>query len=80
MAAVGKLAIRAVFADDSKSTITIDNINPQTGVNPQLKSLIMNFNTERGGTLAGKMKSKNGFNWIGIDSATYTVTNRQYIF
>lgn len=80
MAAVGKLAIRAVFADDSKATITIDNINPQTGVNPQIKNIIINFNTERGGTLADKMKSKNGFSWIGIDSATYTVTNRQYIF
>ena len=80
MAAVGKLAIRAVFADDSKSTITIDNINPQTGVNPQIKSLIMNFNAERGGTLASKMKSKNGFNWIGIDKATAVQTRRTYIF
>lgn len=80
MAAVGKLSIRAVFADDSKATLAIDNINPQNGVNPNIKTLIQNFNAQSGGTLATKMKSKNGFNWIGIDQAYYTVTDRTYIF
>lgn len=80
MAAVGKLSIRAVFADETKSTITIDNINPTSGVNPQLKAIIQNFNAQSGGELATKLKSKNGFNWTGIDRAIYTVTDRQYIF
>lgn len=80
MAAVGKLALRCVFADETKQTITIDNINPTKGVNTNIRSIITNFNNAKGGTLTGKMQSKNGFNWVGIDKATYTVTDRQYIF
>lgn len=80
MAAVGKLAVRLVFADDTKNTITIDNINPDNGVNPDIKAIIRNFNGNAGGTLSTKIKSKNGFNCIGIDSAVYTVTDRNYIF
>jgi len=80
MAAVGKLAVRCVFADDTKQTINIDNINPQHGVNTNIRSIIMNFNDMQGGTLTSKMKSKNGANWIGIDKASYTVTDRTYIF
>lgn len=75
-----KLSIRAVFADDTKETITINNINPQVGVNPNMVTLIMNFNANKGGTLSSKMKSKNGANWIGIDKATTIETRRTYIF
>lgn len=75
-----KLALRLVYADDSKETITINNISPTNGVNPNLKGIIMQFNENRGGALATKMKSKNGFNWIGIDKATATKTQRTYIF
>lgn len=78
--ATGKLAIRCVFADNSKETITINNINPEVGVNQRIKSIIMDFNDQQGGTLANKMVSKLGFNWIGIDQAKYTVTTREYIF
>lgn len=80
MAAVGKLAIRCVFADETKQTITIDKINPASGVNTNIRQIIMQFNDAAGGTLASKMKSKNGFNWVGIDKAVYTVTDRNYIF
>lgn len=75
-----KLSIRAVFADDTKETITINNINPQVGINPNMVTLIMNFNANKGGTLSTKMKSKNGANWIGIDKATTVQTRRNYIF
>ena len=80
MAAVGKLTVRCVFADETKQTITIDNINPQKGVNTNIRQIIMDFNNNQGGALATKMKSKNGFNWIGIDRANFTVTDRTYIF
>lgn len=80
MAAVGKLTLRCLFADDTTSTINIDNINPTKGVNENLKQIIMNFNGQSGGTLSTKMKSKNGFNWVAINKAYYTVTDRQYIF
>lgn len=80
MAATGKLTVRAVFADNSKSNITINDINPETGLNPDVRTIIRNFNNNDGGTLATKMKSKTGANWIGIDKATYTVTEREYIF
>lgn len=75
-----KLALRVVFADDSKETITINNINPTEGVNPNIKNIVMEFNNNRGGTLSTKMKSKNGFNWVGIDKVTATKTQRTYIF
>lgn len=80
MSAVAKLTIRNVFADSTKQTVTIDNINPTVGVNPNIRTLIMNFNKESGGTLSEKMKSKSGANWIGIDKAVLTSTDREYIF
>lgn len=80
MAAVSKLTIRNVFADDTKVTITIDNINPSAGVNPNIRQIIRNFNENGGGTLSTKMRSKSGAAWIGIDRAVITTTDRQYIF
>lgn len=80
MAAVSKLTVRCVFADDSTTTITIDNINPEVGVNPNLRSIISNFNNAGGGTLSTKLKNKNGFNWIGINRAVLTTTDRTYYF
>lgn len=80
MAATQKLTIRNVFADDTKLTITINNINPQNGINPNAKAIIKNFNANKGGELATKMKSKNGANWVGIDRAVVTTTDREYIF
>lgn len=80
MSATGKLTIRNVFADSTKQTLTIDNINPSVGVNPNIRAIIMNFNNQSAGTLADKMKSKSGANWIGIDKAVYTETERTYIF
>lgn len=80
MAATMKLSVRCVFADDTTQTIAIDGINPSVGVAQDLKERIMNFNNNKGGTLATKMKSKNGFNWIGINRVTLTTTDRVYIF
>lgn len=80
MAATGKLTVRNVFADETKMTVTINNINPAIGVSSNLVAVVKNFNANNGGELAEKMKSKNGFNWVGIDRVTYTVTDRTYIF
>lgn len=80
MAATARLSIRCVFADDSTTTINIDNINPTVGVNPNLRQIITQFNNSQGGTLATKMKNKNGFNWVKINRAALTTTDRTYIF
>lgn len=80
MAKTGKLSVRVVFADDTKNTFNIDNINPSVGVNPNLTQIIEEFNANNGGELSSKMKSKNGANWIKIDSVYYTETEREYIF
>lgn len=80
VAQVSKLTIRNVFEDDTTATITIDGINPSVGVNPNIRQIIKDFNANKGGDLSTKMKSKNGFNWIGIDRAVLTTTNRVYIF
>lgn len=80
MAAVTKLAIRNVFADDSKITITIDNLKKANINLANIRAKVKAFNAAQGGELAEKMKSKNGFNWIGIDKVTITTTNRTVIF
>ena len=83
MASVGKLEFSNVFADETTAKISIDNINPATMTPTQLeavRSQIMTFNDTQGGTLAPKMKSKNGFNWIGIKAVTYTTTDKTVIF
>lgn len=80
MAAIGKLTVRCLFDDDTTATFTIDGINPQVGVANDAVQTIKDFNAARGGDLATKMKSKNGANWIGINRAVYTITDRQYIF
>jgi len=75
-----KLNIRCVYADDTKETVTINNINPSAGINSNMVTIIKQFNNQSGGTLSSKMKSKNGANWIGIDKATTVETRRTYIF
>jgi len=80
MAAVTKLAVRNVFADDTKVTISIDNLRRNNVSITNIKNKVMAFNDSEGGSLATKMKSKNGANWIGIDKVTLTTTERTYIF
>lgn len=83
MAAVGKLEFSNVFADETTAKITIDNVNPSFITPTQLESIrsqVMAFNDNQGGTLAPKMKSKNGFDWIGIKSVAYTTTDKTVIF
>ncbi len=78
-----KFTIKAVFADDSTSTINIEDIDPESVTSQLISSArqrIMQFNANGGGELSTKMKSKNGFNWIGIKSFTITTTTRNYIF
>lgn len=80
MAATTKLAVRAVFADETKSTITIDSLRKANVSIANIKSKVQAFNAVQGGTLSSKMKSSNGFNWTGIDKVTLTTTDREYIF
>lgn len=80
MTATMKLNLKVLFADETSSTITIDNINPSVGVNPNIRAIIRQFNDSEGGTLTSKLKSKNGANWIKITKAESVVTNRDYIF
>lgn len=80
MAAVQKLTLRCLFADETTATFTIDNINPEVGIAADAANRIIEFNNQQGGTLSTKMKSKNGFNWIGINRAVVTTTDRTYIF
>lgn len=80
MAAVSKLEITNIFEDQTTLKISIDGINPEVGINPNFKSIVQNFNNTQGGTLATKMRSKNGYNWIGIKAARLVTTDRTYIF
>lgn len=83
MSAVAKIDITALFADDSTAKITIDNIRPEVFNSSQIeliRSQCMQFNNQQGGTLAAKMKSKNGFNWVGIKKAQITITDKTILF
>lgn len=80
MAATSTLAIRCVYADETKSTINIGNLR-KTNINgTNIKTKVAAFNNSQGGDLASKMKSKNGANWVLIDRVTLTTTERTYIF
>lgn len=83
MAAVARLETTNVFADDTTAKITIDNINPANMTGTQIESIraqVMQFNAQQGGALATKMKSKNGFNWIGIKKVQIVTTDKDVIF
>ena len=83
MAAVSRLEVTNVFADDSTAKITIDNIKPEnmTGTQTEvIRSQIKSFNNNSGGTLATKMKSKNGFNWVGIKKVQIVTTDKTVLF
>lgn len=84
MAAVARLEVTPVFADDTSVKITIDNIKPEnisSGTQIEnIRSRVMQFNAQQGGDLATKMKSKNGFNWVAIKKVQIVTTNKQVIF
>lgn len=83
MAAVSRLEVTNVFADDSTAKITIDNIKPENMTPTQIeviRSQVMAFNNNNGGTLSTKMKSKNGFNWTGIKKVQIVTTDKTVLF
>lgn len=82
MAAVAKLEVTNVFADDSTLKVTMTDIKPEN-INTRIgaiRSQVVNFNNNRGGTLTTKMKSKNGFNWVGIKRVRIITTDTDVIF
>ena len=81
MAAVSKLEVTNVFADNTTAKVTIDNIRPSNiSDTTTIKTTVNNFNTNQGGALATKMKSKNGFNWIGISKVQIVTTDKTVLF
>lgn len=84
MAAVSKLVVTNLFADDSTLKITVDNIKPEniksSAQIEEIRAKCKAFNAASGGTLATKMKSKNGFNWIGIKAVQIVTTDKVVIF
>lgn len=83
MAAVSRLEVTNVFADNSTAKITIDNIKPENMSGSQIeviRSQVMTFNNNNGGTLATKMKSKNGFNWVGIKKVQIVTIDKTVLF
>lgn len=83
MAAVSRLEVTNVFADDTTAKVTIDNIKPDNLGNTQIENIrsqVKQFNSNQGGTLAPKMKSKNGFNWIGIKKIQIVTTDKVVLF
>lgn len=83
MAAVAKLEVTNLFADDSTAKVTIDNIRPENMTATQIENIrarCIQFNNQQGGTLSPKMKSKNGFNWIGIKKVQIVITDKTILF
>lgn len=83
MASVAKITVTNVFADDTTSKVTLDGIKPENLTAAQIEAIkakITEFNDQKGGSLAPKMKSKSGANWVGIKAVTITTNDRTYIF
>lgn len=84
MAAISKLVTTALFADETTLKITVDNIKPENITSgaqiEEIRQRCKQFNAQQGGTLSTKMKSKNGFNWIGIKAVQIVTTDKTVIF
>jgi len=84
MAAISRLIVKNVFADESTLNITIDGIKPENITSgaqiEEIRRKCKEFNANQGGALATKMKSKNGFNWIGIKGVQIVTTDKTVIF
>lgn len=77
---VTKLEFTNVFADDTNLKVNVTDINPDNLNVTNIQTQVKAFNEASGGTLADKMKSKNGFNWIGIKRVRVITTDTEYIF
>lgn len=83
MAATTRIEVTNEFADSTRAKIVINNIDPSTMTAERIEAIrtqIYNFNIAHGGTLATKMKSANGLNWIGISKVNIVTTNKTVIF
>lgn len=80
MAVVSRLETTNVFADDSTAKITIDNIYPDNLNLANIRNSVIQFNAAQGGTLASKMKSKHGFDWVAIKKVQIVTTDKEVIF
>lgn len=84
MAAISRLIVKNLFADESTLNITIDGIKPENITSgaqiEEIRRKCKEFNANQGGALAPKMKSKNGFNWIGIKGVQIITTDKTVIF
>ena len=84
MAAISRLIVQNLFADESTLNITIDGIKPENITSgaqiEEIRRKCKEFNANQGGTLATKMKSKNGFNWTGIKRVQIVTTDKTVIF
>lgn len=80
MASTTKLEITNEFADNTSAKITIDNIRIENLDVTDIKEKVRAFNAASGGTLATKMTSTNGLNWIGISKVRIITTNKTVLF
>lgn len=80
MASTTKLEITNEFEDNTRAKVTIDNIRIENLDVADIKEQVRAFNAARGGTLATKMKSSNGLNWIGISKVRIVTTNKTVLF
>lgn len=80
MAAVSRIEITTEYADSTKAKITINNIRPENLDIAGIKTKVRAFNTAHGGDLATKMKSANGFNWIGISKVRIVTVDKTVIY
>lgn len=80
MASTTKLEITNEFADNTNAKVIIDNIRIENLDIADIKEQVRTFNAERGGTLATKMTSTNGLNWIGISKVRIITTNKTVLF
>ena len=80
MATVSTLEVTNVFADDTTLKISVNNIRPENLNTDTISQTVKQFNDAKGGTLTSKLKSKNGFNWIGIKKVRIVTKEIAYIF
>lgn len=80
MAAVTTLEITNEYADGTSAKVTVNNIKLENLDTSDIKTRVRAFNAARGGNLSTKMKSSNGFDWIGISKVRIKTVNKTVIY
>ena len=79
MAKTSVIKVTNVFEDDTKNTLTINNVNADNVNTENIKNRVKSFNADNSG-YRQLMTSKYGNYWQGISKVVVQTTERTYLY